>query len=68
MLCGSEIWPVKEVDIIRLEGNNARMVIFRSSCSQMFFKIGFLKTFEIFTGKHTCFPVNIVKFLKTFFL
>ena len=49
---------------------------FRSSRSQMFFKIGVLKIFVIFTGKrlcwslflkrlqHRCFPVNIVKFFK----
>ena len=34
------------------------------------FKIGVLKTFAIFTGRHPCwsldcFPVNIVKFLRT---
>ena len=28
------------------------VLIFRSSRSQMFFKIGFLKNFAIFTGKH----------------
>ena len=27
---------------------------FRSSRSQMFFKMGVLKHFEIFTGKHLC--------------
>ena len=52
--------------------------IIRSSCSQMFFKVGVLKHFAIFTGKQSCmlegllqglekllrrsFPVNIVKF------
>ena len=46
-----------------------------SSQRQMFFKIGVLKVFAIFTGKrlcwnlflinlHRCFPVNIVKILK----
>ena len=53
----------------------------RSSHSQMFFKIGALKNFEIFTGKHfcwwslfliklqvfRCFPVNIAKFLRAAF-
>ena len=45
-----------------------------SSCSQMFFKIGILKNFAIFTGKHLClrlkhrcFPVNVAKFLRTAF-
>ena len=53
----------------------------RSSHCQMFFKIGALKNFEIFTGKHfcwwslfliklqafRCFPVNIAKFLRAAF-
>ena len=52
----------------------------RSSRSQMFFKIGALKNFAIFTGKHlcwslfliklqafTCFPVNIAKFYRVAF-
>ena len=50
---------------------------FRSSCSQMFFKIGALKNFAVFTGKHLCWSlflmklqafrgisVNIAKFLR----
>ena len=56
---------------------------FRSSCSQMSFKIDVLKNFVIFTGKHLCwslfiiklpafkphrcFPMNIVEFLRTAF-
>ena len=53
----------------------------RSSRSQMFFKIGVLKNFIIFTGKHlcwslfliklqafNCFPVNNAKILKAAFL
>ena len=55
----------------------------RSSCSQMFFKIGVLENSAIFTGKHLCwsfffffkkkilqyrcFHVNIAKFLRTAF-
>ena len=52
----------------------------RSSRSQMFFKIDVLKNFAIFTGKHLCwslfliklqafkcFPVNIAKFLRSSF-
>ena len=42
----------------------------RGSRSQMFFKIDVLKNFAIFTGRrfqHSCFPVNIAKFLKTAF-
>ena len=53
-----------------------------TSCLQMFFKIGILKNFAIFTGKYLCgsvcnfigkrfqrrcFPVNIAKFLRTAF-
>ena len=53
----------------------------RINRSQMFFKIGVLKNFEIFAGKHPClrlvliklqpwrfFPVNIAKILRTPFL
>ena len=52
----------------------------RSSRSQMFFKIGVLKNFAMFTGKHLCwslflikmqafrcFPVNIAKLLRAAF-
>ena len=46
--------------------------IFRSSHSQLFFKIGALKNFAIFWIKkslqHRRFPVNIAKFLKIDFL
>ena len=50
------------------------ITVIRSCRSQIFFKIGFLKNFAIFTGKHLCwslfslcFPVNIPDFLKTTF-
>ena len=46
----------------------------KSNRSQMFFKIGVLKNFAKFTGKHLCWSwfliklhVNIVKFLRTAF-
>ena len=55
--------------------------IIRSSCSQMFFKIGVIKHFAIFTGKqscrpegllhrlekllHRCFPVDIMNFFQS---
>ena len=50
----------------------------RSSCSQMFFKMGSLKNFANFTGKHLChspfketktktFPMKFTKFLRTTF-
>ena len=54
------------------------MTTWRSSRSQMFFKIDVLKKFTIFTGKHLCsnnfikkrlqlrfFPINIAEFLTT---
>ena len=45
---------------------------FKSSCSQMFFKIGVLKIFTNFTGKRLCwslcFHAKIAKFLKRPFL
>ena len=48
------------------------MNIFRSSRSQMFFKIGALNKFTIFLIKKSlqrrCFPVNIAKLLRTAFL
>ena len=66
------------VQVFRVQGPESRSriqfqvleVAFRSSCSQMFFKIDVLKNFAIFTGRrfqHSCFPVNIAKFLKTAF-
>ena len=46
--------------------------IIRSSCSQMFSKIGALKKFAIFTGKHLCwslFLINLLDFRPaTFFI
>ena len=48
------------------------MNIFRSSHSQMFFKIGALENFAIFWIKkslqHRCFHVNIAKILRTVYL
>ena len=36
----------------------------RSSLSQMFFKIGFLKNFAIFTGKHLGWSLFFINFMK----
>ena len=36
--------------------------IFRSSCSQVFFEVGFLKYFTIFTEKHLCRNLFFIKF------
>ena len=33
----------------------------RSSCSQVFFKIDVLESFEIFTGKHLCWSLFLIK-------
>ena len=38
----------------------------RSSRSQMFFKIGALKTFTNFTGKHLCWSLFLIKFQARF--
>ena len=35
---------------------------YRRSCSQMFFKITVLKNFKIFTGKHLCWSLFLIKF------
>ena len=61
------IWLVKAViDWLPVQ------LIYRSSRSQMFFKIAVHKNFSIFTGKHQCwslqhrlFLVDIAKFLRT---
>ena len=37
----------------------------RSSRSQIFFKIGVLKNFANFTGKHRCWSLFLMKFKKT---
>ena len=37
--------------------------IIRSSCSQMFLKIGVLKQFAIFTGKNLCWSLFLIKLL-----
>ena len=48
-----------------------RITILRNDHSQMFFKVGVLKNFAIFTGKHlkagNYFPTNIATFLRTDF-
>ena len=40
---------------------NVRLNHFRSSLSQMFFKIGILKYFTNFTGKHLCWSLFLIK-------
>ena len=37
------------------------VIIFRSSRSQMFFKIDVLKNFASFTGKHRCYSLSLIK-------
>ena len=36
-------------------------IIFRSSCRQMFFKTGVIGNFAIFTGKHLCWSLFLIK-------
>ena len=36
-------------------------IIFRSSCRQMFFKTGVIGDFAIFTGKHLCWSLFLIK-------
>ena len=38
--------------------------IIRSSRSQMLLKIGVLKKFAIFTGKHLCWSLSLIKLLR----
>ena len=40
--------------------------LYRSIHSQMFFKIGVLKYFSIFTGKHLCWSLFLIKFISNF--
>ena len=47
------------IEYIFLETPLMRM--HRSSCSQIFFKIGVLKKFAIFTGKHLCWSLFSIK-------
>ena len=35
----------------------------RSSCAQMLLKIGVFKKFAIFTGKHLCWSLSLIKLL-----
>ena len=37
------------------------LISIRSSCSQMFFKVGVLKNFAIFTGEHLCWNLFLIK-------
>ena len=48
-----------EVDI------TLRLSFARSSRSQIFFKIGVIKNFINFTGKHLCWSLFLIKFKQT---
>ena len=78
-----DMWGYSFNWLCQLLYNWIRMnMIFKSSCSQIFYKIAALKNFTKFKWKHLrpvaksvkkrlqhrCFPVNFVKFLKTPFL
>ena len=51
--------------IFPMSGDNTfktlKKTMFKSSLSQMFFKIGVLKNFAIFTGKHLCWNLFLIK-------
>ena len=47
--------------IYRLLWNIPQNLEDRSSCSQMFFKTGVLNNFAIFTGKHLCWSLFMIK-------
>ena len=42
-------------------GDIQRHLTYESSLSQMFFKIGVLKNFVNFTGKHLCWSLFLIK-------
>ena len=44
--------------------NREKNTITRSSRSKMFFKIGVLKNYVIFTGKHLCWSLKVCNFTK----
>ena len=45
----------------RSANNGCKTVHFRSSCLQVFNKIGVLKNFARFTGKHLCWSIFLIK-------
>ena len=57
-----QVKQVKSSKSLRLNSYVVLQAATRSSRSQMFFKIGVLKTFAIFIGKHLCqslFPIKL---------
>ena len=59
-----------EANIYILEVNNKIILVLKSSCFhvrsshfQMFFKIGVVKNFTIFTGKHLSWNLFLIKLL-----
>ena len=44
--------------------SSEKMTVCRSSRSQMFFKIGVLKNFALFTGKHLCWSLSLTKMME----
>ena len=61
--------PRKPTHIDRYLKNGASKIVVhvRSIRSQMFFKIGFLKNFTNFTGKHLCWSVFLIKLPETLY-
>ena len=47
----------------KLENNTFRTTLIKNSRSQMFFKMGVLKSFVNFKGKHLCWSLFLIKLL-----
>ena len=64
----ANLWPltthIYHVMIIVTGGFSNKsffIIIFRSSCMQMFFKTGVIRNFSLFTGKHLCWSLFLIK-------
>ena len=60
---GIQLWYIYHIMIIVIGGFSKKYVfiIFRNSCMQMFFKIVDARNFAIFTGKHLCWSLFLIK-------
>ena len=64
----ANLWPltahIYHIMIIVTSGFSKKysfVIIFRSSCMQMFFKTGVIRNFAIFTGKHPSWSLFLIK-------
>ena len=63
----ANLWPltthIYHVMIMMTGGffNKSFLIIFRSSCTQMFFKAGVIRNFAIFIRKHWCWSLFLIK-------